>query len=300
MNLEQNLEKAARIKEVLKDSKISQEAQALAQMGAIMGASNDSIIQGLVSVQDAQSKKDAETESKRTFEDKPKDYTKTQSALHDMLTENTGVAMMDSGGAYGRHWQTNRSINDFRELDAVLVSSWSKGDYCISKNIFHVLDNICTYEPAKTKEFLRLSNRGELKDAYWIECMEAYAKNNNDQSYYLTESKEPQTENSYNSDNCLSQTIQFTPYAMNNQSYIILQIHGGADVRGGYSDPKIFSCELDELFIAYHDLWASCKCLDADSQNGGYTWSEEIESWSYSERLKGVYCRDCKERVSFG
>ena len=33
---------------------------------------------------------------------------KTQKAIYKMLTENTGVAMCDSGGDDGRHWQRNQ------------------------------------------------------------------------------------------------------------------------------------------------------------------------------------------------
>ena len=35
---------------------------------------------------------------------KPKDYTPTESVLHDMFTENTGISMGDSGGNGNRHW----------------------------------------------------------------------------------------------------------------------------------------------------------------------------------------------------
>ena len=36
----------------------------------------------------------------------------TRHALAEMLTENTGASILDSGGAYGRHWQTNRQVTD--------------------------------------------------------------------------------------------------------------------------------------------------------------------------------------------
>ena len=31
----------------------------------------------------------------------------TAQVIHDMLTERTGIHMMDSGGSCGRHWQRN-------------------------------------------------------------------------------------------------------------------------------------------------------------------------------------------------
>ena len=35
--------------------------------------------------------------------------------IYKMLTENTGVHMLDSGGAYGRNWERNqvKTIEDF-------------------------------------------------------------------------------------------------------------------------------------------------------------------------------------------
>ena len=41
---------------------------------------------------------------------KPKDYTKTQSVLVDMLQEKTSMSILDSGDAYGRAFENNRRI----------------------------------------------------------------------------------------------------------------------------------------------------------------------------------------------
>ena len=42
--------------------------------------------------------------------------TRTEFLIYKMLTENTGSAMLDSGDAYGRHWENNkqRTIDDFK------------------------------------------------------------------------------------------------------------------------------------------------------------------------------------------
>lgn len=37
----------------------------------------------------------------------------------EMLTQNTGIALCDSGGAYGRHWQENQKVNDWNIKDKV-------------------------------------------------------------------------------------------------------------------------------------------------------------------------------------
>ena len=41
------------------------------------------------------------------FIERRKVMNKTERKLAEMLKENTGIHMLDSGGAYGRHWQLN-------------------------------------------------------------------------------------------------------------------------------------------------------------------------------------------------
>ena len=51
-------------------------------------------------------------------------FTETQQEIYAMLTENTGAHMLDSGSAYGRHWQRNQSktIQDFdNEPESIVV-----------------------------------------------------------------------------------------------------------------------------------------------------------------------------------
>ena len=40
----------------------------------------------------------------------------TAKIIYKMLTESTGKHMLDSGGAYGRHWERNqkKSFKDFK------------------------------------------------------------------------------------------------------------------------------------------------------------------------------------------
>jgi hypothetical protein len=48
------------------------------------------------------------------------------------------------------------------------------------------------------------------------------------------------TGNSYNEDNLLSGTVQYTCFELDGDSFVLLQIHGGCDVRGGYTAPQVF------------------------------------------------------------
>lgn len=44
----------------------------------------------------------------------------------------------------------------------------------------------------------------------------------------------------YNEQNLLSQDIQFTAFEIDYNEYVILQVHGGADARGGLTAPQVF------------------------------------------------------------
>jgi len=46
----------------------------------------------------------------------------TKELISKMLKEPTGVSYLDSGSAYGRNWQRNKTV-DFEQLDEVTVDT---------------------------------------------------------------------------------------------------------------------------------------------------------------------------------
>jgi len=55
----------------------------------------------------------------------------------------------------------------------------------------------------------------------------------------------------------------------------MLQIHGGCDVRGGYTKPQFFRVlDRDYFIMAQNDVRVSCECgyCNAYSDDGGYHW----------------------------
>ena len=74
-----------------------------------------------------------------------------ENLIYEMLTENTGSHMCDSGGAYGRHWEKNqkKTLQEFRDEKEQTITK--EGDYyerCVS--VFHYLselelDDICKH-----------------------------------------------------------------------------------------------------------------------------------------------------------
>jgi len=297
---------------VIQDSDLSKESKSIGIMGALMNADPDVIIKGMVSIQDSIDSEKSEGETPKLT--KPKDYTKTQSILHDMMTENTGIAMMDSGGSYGRAWQRNRMIQDFRLLPEITLDEpYNKHELpTIGKDLFHFLDSQLIYDAKMSAEFKRFCNLKEYKDESYYYAMEPFAEKIHTKSDYP---EKPLMYNSYNGDSMLSGTIQYCIFCTEDQDYILLQIHGGCDVRGGYTDPKVFQCSegFDMFLITQNELSGSCGCdgFNPYSDDCGYHWyetgnKEDIKKdwdfpkiWQWSNRLKGIYCRECKKEVNF-
>lgn len=74
--------------------------------------------------------------------------------------------------------------------------------------------------------------------------------------------------NTYNGESCLNKILQWEMFAIHNGKYeahyIILQIHNGCDVRGGYSTPHIFTFDEDEFWSRINDLTCRCPNFDSD------------------------------------
>ena len=169
--------------------------------------------------------------------------TDLKSLIYEMLTESTGSHMLDSGGAYGRHWERNqkRSQSDF-ENDQPETITDENGYIEREVSVFHFLagddsalelDYICdNFNDLNTD----CKNWNADSDA-WGVSVEAW----ND----LTECNEiveGRTFNTYNGESDLSQTLQGGWLTINGEDYLLLQIHNGCDVRGGYTDAKLFKC----------------------------------------------------------
>lgn len=166
-----------------------------------------------------------------------------------MLKENTGIHFLDSGGTDGRGWQRNakRTIKDF--MNEPIVSYIYDRKY---KNIertvsvFHFLGSL------ELDEFCDMFNKANTKTKDWDSNGEIYGVSIKAEKVLqgiANEHKmtEPRIWNTYNGDSDLSQTLQGASFTIDGEEYVIVQIHNGADVRGGYTDAKMFKV-TDEYY----------------------------------------------------
>ena len=169
---------------------------------------------------------------------------KTEKIIYQMLIENTGIHMCDSGGKDGRNWQRNqkRTLKDFQN-DPVIT----KDDDLITKSLFHHLSESCEYLPDQTNMLKTWINTNKYD---WIKNKDGRSNEWNDvqefMEKYTHQGKKINCLYTYNEDNVLSQDIQFLYGGDIYESDIIaLCIHNGCDARGGLTDYKFFKIDYD-------------------------------------------------------
>lgn len=176
---------------------------------------------------------------------------KTKELVYKMLTECTGVHMCDSG-FYGRHWERNqkKTIEDFENEPEEHI--YKENEYIYRDlSVYHYLselelDDICD-------RFNRIQSQSDNWDSDF----------NSDEFVYGVSSEAQQvlehhnqviinrSWNTYNYESDLVQTLQGANLTINEEEYILIQIHNGADVRGGYTDAKLFKLNDEYLIHSY-------------------------------------------------
>jgi hypothetical protein len=201
-------------------------------------------------------------------------------AIQEMLIENTGCSILDSGGAYGRGWERNRN-RDFDKESSVSVEVWDD-QVSTQYNVYHYLTNFLEITEG-SKELDRLLQKSiELydNDSYMMD-MEDFMEEQRQDGY-----TEKGITNTYNYETILSDVLHYGILVNDDtdEYFIILQIHNGCDVRGGYTRPRVFSLGTDDNFsyflMAQTEVTAICeKCkMEWLSDDGGYKWYNDGNS----------------------
>ena len=219
-----------------------------------------------------------------------------------ILTESTGVNMLDSGGENGRGWQQNRLIKDWDAIPPSSIQVWDD-EVIVQYSAYHYLMN-----------FLDITDESERLNRVLIEIMDE-----SDESYMsdveeFLSIEDIETDgyachniiNTYNYENIIDSVLQYAVFEVEDETYIILQVHLGADVRGGYTVPQIFALDAPDYFnMAQNDIGARCECSDWWSDDGGQNWyldgscPSPDTDWKYDEDANTVTCNKCRKPVEF-
>lgn len=184
-----------------------------------------------------------------------------------LLRTNTGKHLLDSGDYYGRHYERNCIINP--RLEPEVFNHYYKGIYEYSTvSIFHYLKRLLSIDDISIK----LNKYLDRFDRY-IWCQEAVdlIMQRYDNRYNI---KDKRCENTYNYPSNLSQVLQFNVIVINDNPYVLLQIHGGCDVRGGYTTVTCF--KLNGYLIGNVDLYGTYISpegdeVEVDNMYNGYS-----------------------------
>lgn len=264
--------------------------------------------------------------------------TKTQKVIAGMLKENTGRNMLNSGGAYGRHWERNQAVCFEKQPAATLRFSIyrrqpgeSQFDIETELNIYHWLVERLEYDEKVDKlfhgKFLKEIDPNDDKSWHEIrrEFPEWYAHRvGADEPTGIYGDGSPVEVNTYNGECLLSQVMEYTYFTINHEEFVLLQIHGGCDVRGGYTKPRVFrpdsnyelgimdnaratiTCTGEERHYwdtddAYHWYYEGTCGMSAGQQLEEYEGSENPEDKGkgkiYVDENHNGYCPLCGEKL---
>lgn len=181
----------------------------------------------------------------------------TKAVLVEMLTENTGRAMGDSGGAYGRNWERNQGRDFESEPVATLDVRWNREGEAfhpdVTLSVYHWLVEKTTFDAKLDAVYQAFANT-RREEEHELAIMEEFVEFLSATGIYGD--GDPITVNTYNGNCVLGQTLQFVFFTHQDSSYILLQIHGGCDVRGGYTNARVFAADEGVLSFADATIFA--------------------------------------------
>lgn len=203
--------------------------------------------------------------------------TETEAKLTEMLQENTGKSLLDSGGVYGRHWERNQGVEFRSQPSGKLEFHESRGELNIdvTLDVFHFLNERLEYNEELDQQYREWCER---EDAYhgWA-AGEEFVESINGKGIYGDD--KPFTTNTAGGEDLLSQTLQYVYWTdEGGDAHVLLQIHGGCDMRGGYTDPVAFDvADFDGLGI-FDNARASIYCKGCGKHwntDDGFSWNDD-------------------------
>ena len=237
-----------------------------------------------------------------------------QETIKAMLTERVAHSMGDSGGAYGYIHEKNES-RDFENEPQVSVdlTDINKGetsnaiDYSIS--VYHYLTSVLEFNDRteeindslkSARDFYDDGNEDKIDYPHWSqECVDIVTNILNEDDILDF----GETINTCNHESSLDQVLQYTPFVINEEDhYILLQIHGGCDVRGGYTDAMCFSLEdlygCEMAMLPIEDVYGNIDSYQCSNLYDGCTITSDGETQGEEIELEFNSDGECISDVS--
>lgn len=190
----------------------------------------------------------------------------TEKIVEGMLKENTGRHFLDSGGAYGRNWELNQTREFDKELSTIVSFRYGIE---VTHSVYHWITEHLSYDEELQAVWDEYRNLPENEETHDLGLMETFPEWLRDEKGHEIRGVmgdpdyRPFIENTYNHECLLSQTIQFGVFRLGRRDDVfMLSVHGGCDVRGGYSNVKIFRGDF-ESFLGYPSATIGCSECEA-------------------------------------
>lgn len=184
----------------------------------------------------------------------------TGRVLAAMLRENTGRHLLDSGDAYGRHWERNQKRDFEKEPGAVLdIDAKYGGEISVTVRLYHfLLERVCRDERAAKlqEQFEQFAELPEHESEEWSETIEDFVNEIGGKPRY--------SGYTYNEENVLDQDFLYYVFrdseddAGTGDEMCFLQSHNGCDARGGFTKPQCFTLESDSELYGYDRATIAC------------------------------------------
>lgn len=206
-----------------------------------------------------------------------------QKKIENIMKTSTGAHFLDSGGAYGRHWERNQKKGIDWSQGIILEKDWG----CSIP--IHQYMNTMFETDENTKKF----NRVLSKEYYWTQeaigvLSEKFEDIDTGTGWWSGGG------NTYNDDNDLSQGFQYELFSYDGWSYVIFQLHQGCDIRGGYTNSVVFKVKDADYFFSWR-----CDFYDnsTDEQFDSYYDICEDERYEFDEEKHCFVNKETKEEV---
>tara|TARA_R100000781_G_scaffold58158_1_gene37490 strand:- start:1206 stop:1907 length:702 start_codon:yes stop_codon:yes gene_type:complete len=224
---------------------------------------------------------------------------KLENTIYRMLTENTGTHFLDSGGNSNRHWQRNqnKTLQDFiNEDEQIFEVDTENNEVLRIVSVFHYLagSGSCLEFDEICNEFNELQDNpsDEIRWEKWADFeIHGVFQSGADYLEVFEDFEIERSWNTYNGESDLSQVLQGANITINGESYVIIQIHNGADVRGGYTNAKLFKLNefqggINEYILEYMDSYYLIEELEYIDKMTDYWDSSKVYEGEKLESIK--------------
>lgn len=184
--------------------------------------------------------------------------------------------------------ENEKIIEDLEEKPIIDVVE--NNELTIYKSLYHTLFEGLVSSTKQSQNFQTLLDKmiEENKDKSIPIIMEEFAE------YYDETEDEVKLFNTYNRDNFVYKDIEYVTFRdkETEETYIILRVHNGTDIRSGYSDPKVFTLHPFGTEELNEDLYTISRSLNPpmgsdfpirlmEYNNGKITYVDEsIKTWN--------------------